>query len=411
MLKNKTNLIKSLAAGALLLMGTNATVFAQQKMVAPPIRCLTEVPDAQWEAWMQEKVNTFNHQRIIQGTNNVMVNYTIPVIFHIIHNQATITQENISAAQVASQITVLNNDYAGTNADVGSIPATFQPVKAGNTGIQFCLAKVDPSGTLLAEDGIERIRWSTMGWTDPNTFADGASLQTYFNGTIKPATIWDPTKYLNIWVAKMNGSGLLGYASFPAGTGLTGLSGVETATTCGVVLNQSATGTTGTAAAPYNGGRTATHEIGHWLGLRHIWGDGTCATDYCTDTPSAETANYTCQTHPYNTAAAGGCAGNTTGEMFMNYMDYVSDNCMYMFTLDQTARMQTAMANGTYRAPLAASTKCNSPFPLDAAITGVLSPAAGMSTCNNSVTPSVILSNNGTTTLTSATVCAEDKNG
>ncbi|MDP2385272.1 MAG: M43 family zinc metalloprotease [Bacteroidota bacterium] len=402
MLKNKTNLIKSLAAGALLFAGTSASVYAQQKMVTPPVvKCATAIPDQQWEDWMQEKVNELNQQRIIQGTNNVMVNYTIPVIFHIIHNQATITQENISAAQVASQITVLNNDYAGTNADIGSVPATFTSVKAGNTGVQFCLAKVDPTGAVLAEDGIERIRWSTRGWTDPNSFTTSGALQTYFDGTIKPNSIWDPTKYLNIWVAKVNGSGLLGYASFPAGTGLAGLTGVETATTCGVVLNQSATGTTGTAAAPYNGGRTATHEIGHWLGLRHIWGDGSCATDYCADTPPASTSNFTCQTHPYN---VGVCAGNTTGEMFMNYMDYVDDACMYMFTLNQGTRIQTAMANGTYRAPLASSTKCNSPFALDAAITSILSPTSGMSTCNNSVTPQIILSNNGTTTLTSATI-------
>jgi zinc-dependent metalloproteinase lipoprotein len=405
MKKNKAHLLMSLAIATLLSVGASSGIYAQKDGgQVNPNRCGTQVPDAQWEAWMQEKVNELNQQRIMQGTETQVVNYTIPVIFHILHNQGSVTAENISAAQVNSQIVILNNDYAGTNSDVGSIPSTFQSVKAGNTGIQFCLAKTDPSGALLAESGIERINWNTRGWTDPNTFTSAATLQSYFDGTVKPNSIWDPTKYLNIWVAKVNGSGLLGYASFPAGTGLTGLSGVENANTCGVVLNQSAVGNVGTAAAPYNGGRTATHEIGHWLGLRHIWGDGTCATDYCNDTPSAETSNYNCQTHPYNTAAAGGCTGNTTGEMFMNYMDYVPDACMYMFTLDQTTRMQTTMANGTYRIGLNTSGKCNNPVSLDAGISSIIAPVAGSSGCNNSVTPKVVITNAGTTTLTSATI-------
>lgn len=358
--------------------------------------CATQIPDQAWENWMQQKIVEFKQQQ--QANKGMLVNYTIPVIVHVLHkNDAA----NITAAQVNSQITVLNADYGGTNSDYNNTPTVFQSARAGNSGITFCLAKVDPNGNTLAEPGIDRINWSTKGWTDPNSFTSSSTLQSYYNGTIKPASIWDPTKYLNIWVSYMDGSGLLGYASFPAGTGLTGLSGVETATTCGVVINVKAFGNTGIVAAPYNKGRTATHEVGHWLGLRHIWGDGTCATDYCNDTPPAQTSNYSCPTHPYN---SGKCTGNTTGEMFMNYMDYTDDACMYMFTADQATRMQTAMANGTYRAPLTNSGKCNSPTALDASVSAILSPVNGSSTCINSITPVVTLMNVGNITLTSCQI-------
>lgn len=319
--------------------------------------CGTEMPSQQWEAWMQEKIAE-RQKAIAEGRMSSVVNYTIPVIVHVIHNGETVgTGTNLSQTQINSQITVLNQDYAGTNSDVSLTPSTFTSALAGATGIQFCMAQQDPSGNALAEPGIDRINRNSKGWTAP-PFSN-----TYVDGTIKPNSIWDPTKYLNMWVCNISG-GLLGWATFPAASGLTGIPGsTGTATTDGVVILYNAFGNTGNVSAPYNKGRTATHEVGHWLGLRHIWGDGTCATDYCNDTPAAEAANYNCQTHPFNTASNGGCSGNTTGEMFMNYMDYVPDACMYMFTNDQETRMQTAMANGTYRVPLATSNKCQTAGP------------------------------------------------
>jgi hypothetical protein len=370
-----------LTAGTFLLLGVS-TIFSQNFTIAPtkqitkngvsdqaPFeKCSTPIPSQQWDEEFNRQVAEFVKAHTDATGKVTMPTYNIPVIFHIIHNQNSITQENIAAARITEQMTVLNNDYAGTNADASSIPSTFQSVKAGNTGIQFCLALKDPQGNILAEPGIERKKWNTIsGATDPGAASSSSAFQTLFNNTIKPATIWDPAKYLNIWVAKATNSQLLGFASFPAASTLTGLSGVETASTCGVVLNYQAVGTSVTAAAPYNKGRTATHEVGHWLGLRHIWGDGTCATDYCNDTPPANTANYNCQTHPYN---VGTCSANTTGEMFMNYMDYVNDACMYMFTLNQSTRMQTAMANGTYRKFLGTHGLCNTaPVPPTAAFT------------------------------------------
>ncbi|HEY4797500.1 MAG TPA: zinc-dependent metalloprotease, partial [Bacteroidia bacterium] len=115
--------------------------------------------------------------------------------------------------------------------------------------------------------------------------------------------------------------------------------------------------------ASYCYGRTCTHEIGHYLGLRHIWGDGSCVTDYCNDTPPATAANYTCPTsYPFHAGTCTSSPSNSPdGEMTMNFMDYVYDNCMYMFTVDQTARIQTAMSSGTYRKNLntSAATLCN----------------------------------------------------
>lgn len=330
------------------------------------VKCGAPIPSAEWDAEFNKLVDKFIKDHTDPTGKVSLVNYTIPVVFHIIHNQNTITQENIAAARITEQINVLNADYAGTNTDIGSVPTVFQASKAGNTGIQFCKALVDPLGNTLAEPGIERKKWTTIaGATDPALANTSAALQSLFDGTIKPATIWDPTKYLNIWVCKATNSGLLGYASWPAGSGLAGLGTAETNQTSGVVLNYQAVGTSVTAVAPYNKGRTATHEIGHWLGLRHISGDVACGNDYCNDTPLQSGGfaggqgglNFSCPTHPFQ---AGSCTSNTNGEMFMNYMDYVDDACMYMFTANQSTRMQTAMANGTYRKFLGTHGICSS---------------------------------------------------
>lgn len=358
-------------------------------------RCASPVPSAEWDTQFNKLVEQYvkDHQADATGKVNT-VPATIPVVVHIIHNQNSITQENITAAQVASQIAVLNADFAGTNTDITSVPAAFTGVKAGNTQVQFCLAVTDPNGNPMAEPGIHRQKWNTIaGATDPNTAADGTALQNLFNNTIKPATIWDPTKYMNIWVAKMNTSGLLGYASWPAASGLTGLGTVETNQTAGVVINVYAFGTTGVAGTSgygtYNKGRTATHEVGHWLGLRHISGDAACGNDFCNDTPTQKGGfgggggglNYSCPTYPY--LASGECTGTNSAtasgsEMFMNYMDYVDDACMYMFTANQKTRIQTAMTNGTYRKDLGTHGLCNtSPTAPTAAFT---LPASG---CQN----------------------------
>jgi PKD repeat protein len=222
----------------------------------------------------------------------------------------------------------------------------------------------DPKGNTLAEPGIERILYSSVNITDPKKVANSTNNATfldYVDTKMKPATIWDPSKYLNIWVSErpVGGTGL-GVANAPSGTGLAGLSNVTvgTVTTDGLWCWGQCFGTTGTLASGYDKGRVSSHEIGHYLGLRHTWADATCGDDYCADTPPTKQANFNCPTFPTN---KGTCSGNSTnGEMTMNIMDYTNDPCKYMFTLDQATRIQTAMANGTYRKALGTHGLCNS---------------------------------------------------
>lgn len=371
----------------------SASMLAQQTLVNPkgPLtkagttqtpqhfeRCGSPIPSEEWNVQFNKLVEEYTAQHTSINGKVATVPATIPVIVHIIHNGTAVgSGANISAAQVASQITVLNNDFAGTNADAANIPSIFQGVKAGDTQIQFCLATIDKNGNTMAEPGIERMTYQAAGASsDPNTWSFSA-FQGNFDSEIKPTTIWDPTKYMNIWVTRANSSQLLGYASFPAASGLTGLSGVEDQTTSGVVINYQGFGTMGTAAAPYNKGRTATHEIGHWLGLRHISGDNancTATNDYCNDTPTQKGGysggqgglNYGCPPFPY--LASGECTGansatTATSEMFMNYMDYCDDACLYMFSANQKTRMQTAMTNGTYRKLLGTHGLCGAATP------------------------------------------------
>jgi hypothetical protein len=288
-------------------------------------------------ARIEAETQRFVDQYDDQGQDVV---YNIPVVVHVVYNTPT---QNISDAQIQSQITVLNNDFRRLNADASNTPAAFAGV-AADCEINFCLAVQDPSGA--ATTGITRTSTATTSFTDDD-------LVKFNSSGGKDA--WDRTKYLNLWVCPTSG-GLLGYAQFPGGP----------ASTDGVVINYTAFGTTGTATAPFNKGRTATHEVGHWLNLFHIWGDddddsGTCesgsecsGSDAVTDTPNQCERQYGCPTFP----KTDGCtAGN--GVMFMNYMDYTNDACMNMFTAGQKARMVSIMTGS--RASLATSPGCTAP--------------------------------------------------
>ena len=311
------------------------------------------IEDDRFEQWMAQGIAEMQ----ANGTLSQRALYNIPVVVHIIHSGGAVgTTYNIAATRVQSQIDVLNKDYSATNTDIGNIPTAFQGVKAGDCGISFCLATKDPQGNALAEPGIHRVAASTISGL---TWSNNGLSTSVIDQTVKPNTIWDVTKYFNIWVVPIQG-GILGYATFPAGTGLSGLSGLGTTSSDGVVIGTSYFGAGTGTSAPFNKGRTATHEVGHWLGLRHISGDASCGNDFCNDTPPQKGGNsggqgglnYGCPTHPFQ---SGQCTGNTTGEMFMNYMDYVDDGCMYMFSANQKARMVQAMTNGTHRKTLTAS--------------------------------------------------------
>jgi len=337
-----------IAAAALLMTGSAS---AQRKMAknqgsAPLHRtCGTGILPDDYENWMSAKIQEDASKN--QGSKMHTV-YNLPVVVHVIHNGSTVgASYNLSDAQILSQIAVLNEDYRKLNPDTSLIPSVFASLSI-DCEINFCLAQTDPNGQ--PTNGIDRINRTTKGWTAP------PFSQTYVDATIKPNSIWDVNKYLNIWVCPLSG-GLLGYATFPPSSTNTGLSSpFGTATTDGVVIQYNAFGRVGTLDPTYNKGRSATHEIGHWLGLRHIWGDGNCASDYCLDTPTQQASNFGCPTFPHVT-----CTNGPNGDMFMNYMDYTDDPCMFMFTPNQKTRMVTTLTHTPFRVNLAASNRCNPP--------------------------------------------------
>jgi hypothetical protein len=239
----------------------------------------------------------------------------IPVVVHVVWNTAA---QNISDAQITSQIDVLNRDFRRANPDVSTTPAPFLPL-ATDARVEFSLATTNPSGA--ATNGIERRQ------TSVTSFSDNDAVKSAATGDMDA---WPAANYLNIWVCQLGG-GLLGYAQFPGGPD----------TTDGVVILHSAFGTTGSAAAPFNLGRTATHEIGHWLNLNHIWGDdgtGCSGTDNVADTPNQAGSNTGVPTFPHVS-----CSNGPNGDMFMNYMDYVDDRAMVMFSAGQVTRMQACL--------------------------------------------------------------------
>ncbi len=271
--------------------------------------------------------------------------YVIPIVFHVIHNGENMgTGSNIEDKFISEQVEQLNIDFANL-----AVTTWINPNVAANTQLQFCLAKVNPNGDLMPTPGIERINRNDKGFNAP------PYASTYIDNVIKPATIWDPEKYFNVWVMELS-NGLLGYATFPGFSTLQGLNNSETDTDAGVVILSGSVGSVNLpgSKAPYNLGRTLTHEAGHFFGLRHIWGDGNCATDYCDDTPTQAAATAGCP--PLNPRPT---SCNNNGNMFENYMDYSNDACLNTFTANQKERMQTVMENSPRRIALATSQVCS----------------------------------------------------
>jgi len=248
------------------------------------------------------KTNIVNY-RLVNGQ------IQIPVVVNVLYRTAA---ENISIAQIQSQINVLNQDFNATNPDYNQVPALFEGSKA-NVGITFVLEQVIRKVTTKSS-------WGTRD-----------AMKKTNQGGLNPTS---PTTKLNIWVSTIGG-GILGYAQFPGGSSATD----------GVVIDSRYIGTTGTATAPFNLGRTATHEVGHWMNLRHIWGDATCGSDLVADTPTHNAANYGILAYPHFST----CPSNPV-EMTMNYMDYTDDAGMYMFSLGQKTRMDAVFVVGGSRA-------------------------------------------------------------
>ncbi|WP_235297777.1 T9SS type A sorting domain-containing protein [Portibacter marinus] len=301
----------------------------------------------QFEKWMK------NAKKVIsqKGISRAVV--TIPVVVHIIGGGDI----EISDAQVLSQMEVLNEDFRRMNADASNTPDDFVGI-ASDAEINFCLASVAPDGSPTT--GIERYDFGKSSYSIGDMELN-----------VKPNTIWHPDFYFNIWCAPLPG-GLLGYAQFPLSDleGLEGLSGPSY--TDGIVVRDIAFGVGGTAVEGLDLGRTATHEVGHFFGLRHIGGDGDCsADDFCADTPTqAGQNNNFFDDCDYDPNAALGTLRNDCDDgpgdlpdQFMNYMDYSDDACMNMFSSDQKARMDVILEFSPRRASLINSQVCNGVVP------------------------------------------------
>lgn len=280
----------------------------------------------------QQIAATLNHK------NNLIVNRDttsneiiyVPVVVHILYKTAL---ENISDAQVKSQLDALNKDYRRLNVDRVNTPGVFAAV-AGDARIQFCLAQVDPSGRKT--NGIDR------KYTDRDFFTTDDAMKFTASGGVDA---WNSTQYLNIWVVRLSGRSLA-YATPPGAA----------ADRDGVVVSYDVFGTIEKVRAVFNLGRTATHEIGHWLGLIHIWGDESCGNDFVDDTPTQQSYNFGCSSFPKVSA----CSPNSNGDMFMNFMDFSDDACMNLFTVGQVKRMRALFAKGNIRNSFLASVACDS---------------------------------------------------
>lgn len=272
-------------------------------------------------AQLKERVRESIDSGVASQTTSDLI--TIQTVVHVVYRT---DDENISDEQINSQMEVLNRDFRATNEDRSGVPDVWQGLVA-DANIEFELATEDPDGN--PTNGITRTE------TEREVFGTEGNPIKYAEAGGTPA--WSTDRYLNMWVGNLEG-GLLGYAQFPG----------MPPETDGVVVLYTAFGTTGAAQEPYNLGRTATHEVGHFLNLFHIWGDSDdCSgTDEVPDTPPALAPNEGCPEFPRVT-----CNNAPNGDMFMNYMDYVNDACMFMFTAGQVLRMNATLA--TERAALA----------------------------------------------------------
>ncbi len=396
-------------------------VAAQTLPPAGPRTCATQQADSYQQAQLQKRRPGYRTEKLTVGRlplstqrTAAATTYTLPVVVHIISDgEAVGVGSNLSQAQVQAQLDVLNEDYRNRNANGAGVPAPFQPLRA-DAQFQFVLAQRGPGGRALAEPGIDRVSRRALGFDAP------PYAQAYIESTIKPATDWDPDQYVNVWVMGLSNN-ILGYAQYPDNTaGLAGLSALGgAANTDGVVVLTSAFGRAGSAAAPYDQGRTLTHELGHFLGLRHTWGDANCGDDYCPDTPPQLGPNYGCPTFPHVTT----CSISPNGDLFQDFLDYANDACMALFSLDQKNRMQAVLAAGTPRrtvlltspalctgAPLATTAATSGPVCAGSSATLTATGPAGasydwsgpngfVSTLQNPVLPATTLAMAGTYTV------------
>ena len=309
------------------------TGFSQNKP-----RCATNIPisekDRLRKSLFEQKISEHidKQKANLRLAENSIIR--IPVVVHVIHNQSNnaIAGNNIPDEQIFSQIKVLNEDY---RKKVGTMGWNTNPVGA-DMEIEFALASIDPDGN--PSNGITRTYNSTPYFDLINDRYKLSSL-----------AYWDSNKYLNIWVASYDNN-YIGYGEFPGGA-IDGLEGEDSDELIdGVFIDNLVFGSNSglNTSGLYRFGRTTTHEIGHWFGLIHTWGDSFCGDDYCNDTPQTESSNLatTCKVKYSN------CSGTKTLNMIENYMDYSPDTCMNIFTNNQKQRVRAVLTLSKRRARL-----------------------------------------------------------
>ena len=297
---------------------------------------------------------------------------SIPVVFHVLYNTPI---QNISDAQILSQLEVMNNDFNRTNSDAFQIPSDFNSI-VSSMQINFCLAKRTPENNPTT--GIIR-KYTNI--TSFNLY----DTSIHYNN-MGGSDAWDTKRYLNIWITNIEG-GILGWGQFPDAGSIY---------TDGVVVDYRHFGTLGTAISPYNLGRTTTHELGHYFNLFHLWGDNYCGDDLVNDTPVQEEANFGCKNHP-------SISCNNNGDMFMNFMDYSDDACMNSFTIGQRNRVWSSISN--YRPDLINQIGCDeiTNTTSDASIE-IVYPISEIDGCNNPIYPEVKITNKSSQNLYTAVI-------
>ncbi len=335
---------------------------------------------AHFEGWLHNRSSMKETASLRRATL-----VTIPVVIHVVHNgEPQGSGSNISDAQILSQIDVINEDLRRLNTDAAETLDEFAPV-AADIEVELVLAKRDPEG--LATNGILRLQGTKSTWK----MSDLAELTSL--------SYWAAEEYLNIWITPLSND-FLGFAQFP----VSDLEGLEEATNNrlvdGMVIRPESFGRNNTnfpiLKAPYHLGRTVTHELGHFLGLRHIWGDGGCdEDDFCNDTPASNASHVGCKL----TSTSCGSL-----DMVQNYMDFTDDVCMNLFTEDQKNRMRTVLDNSPRRKSLTTSLGGISPIAVadDLGIKEILSPTKGL--CDSNFTPQIEVRNYGTNQINSAVI-------